>query len=49
MAEVACPLLGASQLMQVDDWWWQGEQTTHKAIKRQILKVMPLRRLFINH
>jgi glutamate-1-semialdehyde 2,1-aminomutase len=45
MAEVTRRLVAACQRMQADGWWWQSGHTTHKDIKRKIMKEMLLQRL----
>jgi hypothetical protein len=26
--------------VQADGWWWEGEHTTHRHLKRQVVKEM---------
>ena len=44
MAEVTRRLVAACQRMRADGWWWHNGQTTHKDIKRKILKEILLQR-----
>jgi glutamate-1-semialdehyde 2,1-aminomutase len=43
-AEVAKRLVAAAAKMQQDGWWWGDASLTNKAIRRQILKEMLVRR-----
>ena len=45
MADITTRFIRAAQQMQADGWWWQGEHTTHRHLKRQVMKEMVLQRL----
>jgi glutamate-1-semialdehyde 2,1-aminomutase len=44
MAGIQSLFVRACQRMQADGWWWQGEGTASRAIRRQLLKEMLIAR-----